>query len=42
MLTDRVITMQNEKEAVMIEAEEIAQEAEENQEEITDKIMAIQ
>ena len=35
MLTDRVITMQNEKEAVMIEAEEIAQEAEENQEEIT-------
>ena len=42
MLTDRVITMQNEKEAVMIEAEEIAQEAEENQEEITSKIMAIQ
>ena len=38
MLTDRVITMQNEKEAVMIEAEEIAQEAEENQEEITEKI----
>ena len=34
MLTDRVITMQNEKEAVMIEAEEIAQEAEESQEEI--------
>ena len=29
MQTDRVITMQNEKDAVMIEAEEIAQEAEE-------------
>ena len=42
MLTDRVITMQNEKEAVMIEAEEIAQEAEENQEEITQKILVIQ